>query len=162
MELLLVVLGAVVGALATGGVGAWDAWRQRQERRRVAARVILGDLFVLEAALQVILQAHRWPDRLDLHAMVDTWREVRTAFASGVKAWEWALVDGVFSNLHRTALMVRWGEKCSQADEDVVAELLGRIAPARDVVLKHSTSGQERDEVMKQPGSKARAGSSSG
>jgi hypothetical protein len=162
MELLLVVLGAIVGALATGGVGAWDAWRQRQERRRVAARVILGDLFVLEAALEVILRSHRWPDRLDLQAMVDTWRDVREAFALGVKAWEWALVDGVFSNLHRTALMVRLGEPCSHGDKDVLAELSGRIPRARDVVMEHSTFGRERDEVMKQLSSKGRAASSSG
>ncbi len=148
--LLLVVLGALVGALSTGGVAAWDAWRQRQERRRVAARVILGDLYVLGDGLKVIMKVGRWPDRLDLQAMIDTWRGVREPFASGVAAWEWALVDGVFSNLHRVSLMVRLGEPFSDDDRDVLAELLGRIPRAQAVVLTHATSEHERDEMAKQ------------
>ena len=152
MEALLLVLGAMVGALATGGVSAWDAWRQRRARRRVAARVILGGLYVLEAILEVILDGHRWPDRLDLQVQLQEWREVRAAFAEGVEAWEWALVDGVFSNLHRTALMVRPGQPCTAEDEKVVAWLLAVIPRARGVVLEYAASESERNQLAKQLG----------
>jgi hypothetical protein len=149
-QLALIVLGAVVGALSTGGATAWDAWRQRRERRRVAARVVLGDLYVLEGALDVILEARRWPDRLDLQAMVETWRGVREAFASGVAAWEWAVVDGVFSNLHRVGLMVRLSEPCTERDQDVVRDLRDRIPRAREVVLGQATSERERGQLVEQ------------
>jgi hypothetical protein len=150
MDALLIVVGAIVGAVSTGGVSAFDAWRQRRVRRRVAARVILGDLYVLEASVEVILEAKRWPDRFDLSSPLDTWRDSREAFAEGVEAWEWALVDGVFSYLHRTAPMVRLGEPCSAQDEDVLAVLLKRIPKARDLVLEHATSKRERDRLVAQ------------
>src|SRR4051794_12429171 len=47
----LVVLGGVVGALATGGIQWLDALRQRRVTRRVAARLILGDMYVLDGAI---------------------------------------------------------------------------------------------------------------
>ena len=147
-EVALLVLGAVVGALSTGGVQAWDANRQRRDRRRVAARMILGDLYVLEAGIEVILEHSRWPDRFDTQAITDTWREAREAFAGGVEAWEWALVDGLFSNYARTALMIRHGEPTTSNDEDVLRTLLAAIPRARDVVLEHSTSEDERERLM--------------
>ena len=155
VEVLLVVLGAFVGAVATGGVTAWDAWRQRRVRRRVAARLILGDLYVVEAAVELTLEQHRWPDRLDLESPLQTWRDAREAFADGVKAWEWALVDGLFSDLHRTARMVRLGEPCTQSDEKVLTSFLDRVPRARGVVIEHSTSADERDQLMKQLGQRA-------
>jgi hypothetical protein len=66
MEIVLIVIGAVIGAAATGGVQAWDAWRTRRLRRMVAARVILGDLFVTEQMLELVLERKAWPDRVDL------------------------------------------------------------------------------------------------
>ncbi|MEA2494904.1 MAG: hypothetical protein QOJ29_2815 [Thermoleophilaceae bacterium] len=150
MEALLLVLGAVVGALATGGVAAWGSRRQRCERRRVAARVILGDLYVLKAGLEVILEAGRWPDGIDLQAMIETWRGMREALASGVAACEWALVHGVFSTLHRVWLMVRLSETLSQNDRDILAELLRRIPRAQDVVLTHATVEREREQLATQ------------
>jgi hypothetical protein len=68
MEVVLIVLGAFVGALSTGGVQAWDAWRQQRLRRKVAARIILGDLYVSEAMFELVLQHDRWPDRLDIQS----------------------------------------------------------------------------------------------
>jgi hypothetical protein len=116
----------------------------------VAARVILGDLYVLGDGLEVIMKIGRWPDRFDLQSMLDTWRGVREPFASAVDAWEWALVDGIFSNLHRLSLMVRLGESFSEDDHDVMADLLARIPRAQEVALTYATSERERDEIMTQ------------
>jgi hypothetical protein len=150
MEALLVVLGALVGALSTGGVAAWDSWRQRRERRRVAARVILGDLYALEAGLQEIVKVGRWPDRLDLQAMIETWRGVREPFASGVAACDWALVHGIFTNLHRLWVGRRLGEPFFGSDEAIVSELLDRLPRTQRVVLTHAAAERERDELAKQ------------
>lgn len=155
MEAVLIVLGAFVGALATGGVQTWDAWRERQLSRKVAARIILGDLYVAEAMFELVLQHDRWPDRLDFQAPITTWRESRRAFAGGVEAWEWAFVDGLFSNLHRTSLMIRAGEHCTPTDRDVLRSVLQAIAPARDVVLRHATTEAERERVITEIGAAA-------
>ncbi len=70
-------------------------------RRQVAARTIYGDLLVLDEAIGVVLGAGQWPDWFNRTAPVDTWREVRDAFVGEVEAWEWALVDGAYSNFAR-------------------------------------------------------------
>ena len=44
----LIVLGSVVGALATGGVATFGAWSRRKRETQVAARLIYGDLQVME------------------------------------------------------------------------------------------------------------------
>lgn len=150
-EFGLVILGAVVGAFATGGVAFWDAGRERRQRRRVAARLILGDLYVLEAGVEIILTNGRWPDRsFDLQAVLETWRENRGAFAGGVKAWEWALVDGLFSNIHRTAPMVDAGQPTTLNDRSVLESLQQMIPRARDIVLQHAASQKELDDLVEQ------------
>lgn len=151
MEIVLIVIGAVIGAASTGGVQAWDAWRQRRLRRTVAARVILGDLYIVEAMLDAILKRRAWPDRLDLDPPLETWRQFRADFAAGVMAWEWAVVDSFFSSLHRTSLMVRVGEPCTQGDLAVATELLESARTARQSVVPHAVpSEKERRRVMEQ------------
>jgi hypothetical protein len=149
MEVVLVVLGAVIGAAATGGVQAWDASRIRRIQRMVAARVILGDLYITEAMLELVLKYEAWPDRLDLDAPINTWRQFRADFAAGVKAWEWARVDSFYSSLHRTGLMIRRGEPCTDGDLAVARELLDTAQSARKVVAPHAVpSEKERAEVI--------------
>jgi len=151
MEVVLIVLGAVIGAAATGGVQTWDAWRTRRLHRMVAARVIQGDLYITEAMLEIVLRSKRWPDRLDLDPPISTWRQYRADFAAGVKAWEWAKVDSFYSSLHRTSLMVRIGEPCSEGDLAVAAELLEAARAARQVVTPHAVpTERERREVLRQ------------
>lgn len=151
MEIGLIVLGAVIGAAATGGVQSWDAWRTRRLHRMVAARVIQGDLYISEAMLEIVLESKRWPDRLDLDSPRSTWRQHRADFAAGVKAWEWAKVDSFYSSLNRTSLMVRIGEPCTEGDLVVAGQLLGAAKVARQVVTPHAVpTERERREVVKQ------------
>lgn len=151
MDVILIVLGAVIGAAATGGVQSWAAWRTSRLRRMVAARVIQGDLYIAEAMLEMVLKFQRWPDRLDLDPPISTWRQYRADFAASVKAWEWAKVDSFYSSLHRTSLMVSRGEQCTDGDLAVAAELLEAARAARQVVTPHAVpTDRERREVLAQ------------
>jgi hypothetical protein len=151
MEVVLVVAGAIVGAAAAGGVQAWDAWKRRRLQRMVAARVVLGDLYITEAMLEIVLKHGAWPDRLDLGPPISTWLEFRADFAIGVKAWEWALVDSFYSSLHRTSLMVRVGEPCTSGDLAVATELLENAVAARKVAAPHAVPNErERRQVVEQ------------
>jgi hypothetical protein len=151
MEVVLIVIGAVIGAAATGGVTAWDARRERRLRRTIAARVVLGDLFITEAMLEIVLKYQAWPDRVDLAPAIATWREFRSDFAAGVEAWEWALVDSFYSSLHRTSLMVRTGESCTPGDLSVVSGLLHSVQAARKIVTPHAVPRErERRGVIEQ------------
>lgn len=151
MEIVLIVIGAVIGAAATGGVQTWDAWCNRRLRRLVAARVVLGDLYITKAMLEIVLKHKTWPDRLDLDPPISTWRAFRADFAAGVKAWEWAKVDSFYSSLHRTSLMVRTGQPCTEGDLAVAAQLLEMAKEARKVVTPHAVpTERERREVVEQ------------
>lgn len=151
MEIFLIVLGALIGAAATGGVQAWDAWRSRRLRRMVAARLVQGDLYITEAMLEIVLESRYWPDRLELDPPISTWRQFRADFAAGVKAWEWALVDSFYSSLHRTSLMVRRGQMCTGGDLTVARQLLDSAKAARKVVTPHAVPKErERRQVIEQ------------
>ena len=149
-EVGLVLIGIIGGAVATGGVTLFTSWRERQNSRTVAARLILGDLYVLEAMAELVLKYERWPDRLDLESPLQTWREARGAFAGDVEAWEWALVDSVFSNLHRNSLMVQLGESVSDRALAVMARFSNSIPPAREVVLKRASTEKERAKMVEE------------
>jgi hypothetical protein len=153
-DVLLALLAALFGAIAAGGIDTVVSWRQRTLQRKVAARLILGDLYVLEAAIDVVLERRQWPDpgRFDFGAPVQTWRENREAFAAAVKAWEWAVVDGVYSNLARTAPMARPGERINETDAGVLASLKDAVVKARDVVVSHATTEAERREITQRLG----------
>lgn len=82
--------------------------------------------------------------------LFDTWREFRAAFAAEVEAWEWALVDGIFSNLHRMGLMVRAGEPLDEGDVKVATSVLDAVPRAREVVIQHATTEKEREDVIEE------------
>lgn len=136
----LLLLGAAVG----GAAAAVETWRDRQVRRRVAARLILGDMYVVEAALDLVSKKTRWVDRpQSLTAASETWRAQREAFAAGTNAAEWAIVDGWFNNLARTLPMVRPGQPATTDDVDVVKDVLAGVERARAIVLERSASSRE-------------------
>jgi hypothetical protein len=114
--------------------------------------VILGDLYVTDEMVRVVLKVGRWPDRADLDAPLTTWRESREDFAAQVDAVEWAIVDSAFSNLHRTSLMVRLGEPLDENDQRALEEFQPMIPRAREVALRHATSRDERDRVVAELG----------
>lgn len=151
-EFALVVLGAIVGALATGGISAWELRSQRQTGVRVAARLILGDLYVMEGLVETVLKNKAWPDRLDARALVErmtqTWMDRRAAFARGVEAWEWALVDGLYSNLERTVREHQPGETCTRSDLTTLEGIQAAIPDARQRVLERAATEQEREQLV--------------
>lgn len=152
-EVVVALMGVAAGALANGGVDTWASWRDRVRRREVAARTIYGDLLVLDEGIRVVLEAGRWPDWFNWTAPVGTWREVREAFVGEIEAWQWALVDGVYSNLARVAPRAQPGEALTQADRDVLEPLKRSAAQAHGIVLAHCAPGRElkrmAEEVQK-------------
>ena len=84
--------------------------------------------------------------------MAANWHDQRTAFVGGVKAWEWVLVDGVYSNLRRTIPEHEPGADTSDSDVASVKALAKTIPRAQDVVLLRAASKRERDELVAQVG----------
>ena len=150
----LIVLGSIVGALATGGVTAFGVRSRRKRETQVAARLIYGDLLVMEGLCETILETGHWPDRLDTseiaRGMTVTWHEQRAAFVGGVPAWEWALVDGVYSTLVRTIPEHEPGQTCTDSDIASLKALQERIPRARHLVLERASSEKERNQLIAQ------------
>jgi hypothetical protein len=149
-EILVALIGVAAGALANGAVETWAAWRDRGRRREVAARTIYGDLLVLDEAINVVLESGRWPDWFDWIAPVATWRNVRDAFVGEVKAWEWALVDGVYSNLARVAPRVDPGQVLTPSDVAVLEPLQRSAVQAHEIVLTQSAPERELKHMAKE------------
>jgi hypothetical protein len=114
----LLLLGVIFGALAAGGVEiglkVWD----RQTRRRVAARSILGDIAVAEAAFGLLLERKQW-FRHDFDPALATWDRVRGDFSTAVSIADWAQVDAFYRNLARSAALARPHESATDGDLSV-------------------------------------------
>ena len=81
----LVVFGAIVGALSTGGASLYAERRDRRLKRKVAARLILGDLYLAEGGADEVLRVGHWAN-IEWGDPVETWRESREPFAASVDA----------------------------------------------------------------------------
>jgi hypothetical protein len=147
-DVLLVSIGALLGALGTGavrvGLEIWD----RRIRRRVASRSILGDITVAEAAFKLLIERREW-FRHDFGPALATWERVRGDFAGSVSVADWAEVDGFYSNLFRTAAMARPDEPATENDIKVAESLIEYAAKAWKVAIGHiGARKSEEDEVV--------------
>lgn len=148
----------LLGGLVTGGgallVARLETKRATQTEIKVAARVILGDLYVMEGACEVLLSTKIWPDRMDLNAsftqMLESWAAERAAFARGARAAEWARVDGVYSNGSRTFRRADPGEQCSPNDLASLEALEQMLPRAKEIVLLRAADEKERDALVEE------------
>lgn len=146
-QIALIVLGAVVGALSTGGVSFYAQWRDRRLSRKVAARLILGDLYLAQGGADTVLGVGHWAN-IEWGDPIETWRESREAFAASVEAWEWTVVDNAFRILGRVGARAlrekdqRSGTLSSAAKRELqfLSEQAGK---AREIVLPHTGSEKE-------------------
>jgi hypothetical protein len=147
-DVLLVSIGALLGAFATGavrvGLEIWD----RRTRRRIAARSVLGDIAVAEAAFKLLIERREW-FRHDFGPALATWEKVRGDFAGSVSVADWAEVDSFYSNLFRTAAMARPHESARENDINAAEALIEYAEKAWKVAIGHvGGSKAERDEVV--------------
>ena len=145
----LIVLGAVLGAGATGGVQALIAARQRRLDRQVAARAILGDLYRTEGLLLGVLDYGQWPVAFDSQRPLETWKEFRGSFAAAVTGTDWLAVDEVFGVLHQITLAATLGNESVQPAEPLVRGLLDQLEKAQNIAARHAaTSEKEQREIV--------------
>jgi hypothetical protein len=144
----LVVLGAVIGAAATGGIQAWTGARQRRRERKVAARAILGDLFLTEGFLRGVLNYGQWPVAFDGDRPLVTWKEFRGPFAAAVSGAEWAQVDRVFGLLHQITLAVSVGDASVEPARPLIADLLIKLEAAQNIVARHAADSEDQQRQI--------------
>src|SRR6185295_11080969 len=129
-DVILVLIGAIVA-----GVGRilWDQVDKKQ-KQRVAARVILGDIAVSEEVFKLLIEREEWSPLTEFGPTLEAWREYRADFAGMTTAIEWAQVGAFYSNLERSARMVRPGQSCAEADLRVAASMVKYAEVAYAVV----------------------------
>ncbi|HEY4809626.1 MAG TPA: hypothetical protein VIH71_01085 [Solirubrobacteraceae bacterium] len=154
MTFVLVVFGAIVGALSTGGASWYAELRDRRLKRKVAARLILGDLYLAEGGADEVLRVGSWAN-IEWGDPIETWRESREPFAASVDAWEWTAVDNAFRILGRIgARAVREKDRnhghLSTAARRELGFLSEQAGKARAIVLPHVGSEKERVRLTKE------------
>jgi hypothetical protein len=85
-EAIFGLIGVVVGALATGGVEYWMAWRRERAELKQAKRLVAEELESLKGQLSTILRENRTPDALppdvqERFLPTSTWLEYRAILA---------------------------------------------------------------------------------
>ncbi len=144
---------ALLGALAAGLIQVLLALWERSTRSRVAARVVLGDIYVAEKAFELVIERKEWWTRSpDFDRAAATWAEHRADFAAVVSTADWADVDAFYNNLGRSAALWRPGEPATPADLRVAREQVEYAKAAQVVAARHVTKrfrgNQERSEVI--------------
>jgi hypothetical protein len=140
--------GIVVGALMSGAVQLGVEALAEKKRRRVASRMIQGDIYVAEAVFELMLDKKRWPP-FDFDPALRTWAEHRATFAESVTIADWADVDAFYSNLTRTAAMARPGESVTNGDLVLARAQIKYAKGAGEVATKYvAKSEKEQQEVI--------------
>ena len=150
----LVVFGAIVGALSTGGASMFAELRDRRLERKVAARLILGDLYLAEGGADEVLRVGCWAN-IEWGDPIETWRESREPFAASVDACEWTAVDNAFRILGRVGTRaVREKDlhnghlgSAARRELEFLSEQVGK---ARAIVLPHVGSEKERAKLTQE------------
>jgi hypothetical protein len=137
------VLAALLGAILAGGFNVLLKLGDRVTDRRTAARLLLGDLYVLQHAFEAPLKLGKWPDREFIPAWLTIWRENRKALTRGTTLFEFAVVDAVYGLLGRMTLIARAGQPMRDGDKKIIVELLGKAPDARRVLLDHARNLRE-------------------
>jgi hypothetical protein len=139
----LVILGAVIGAAATGGIQTWIASRQRRLDRKIAARAILGDLFMTEGLIRGVLEHQQWPMAFDGARPLETWKEFRRPFATAVCGDEWVEVDRIFSRLHQVVLASTLGEASAEPARPLLTDLLAALPRAQEIAAQFAADSAD-------------------
>jgi hypothetical protein len=92
-EALIGLGGVVLGASATAGITWWVQRDNRREKRRIAARLMLGEASAFRAQLREARQAHHVLSDAGVRArrLLDAWRE-RPAELSALPIETWHMV----------------------------------------------------------------------
>ena len=135
---------ALLGALAAGGVQAALAVWDHRTRRKVAARAFVGDITIARTAFELLVERRVW-FRHDFCPALATWAEYRGDFIGSVSLGDWAEVDAFYSDLARSAAMVRPGQAATDRDVAVAEAHIEHARRARAVVMEH-IGGDEAEQ----------------
>lgn len=131
-----------------------QTWHKARDRRlavRVAARLILGDLYIAEHAAGRITEGGQWPDRnMPTFAReLDVWRENRQALAAAMDATDWTFVAAAYQDLVDLPEVAEGAP--ARTHKSRVQRAVGkRLGDAAEVAAKHAALRRERDRVVRE------------
>ncbi len=130
----------------------WHKARDRKLAARVAARLILGDLYLAEHTVGRIVEGGRWPDQNmpTFERELEVWSANRHAFAAAVDATDWTLVASAYHDLVDLPAVADAGRQLTPDELRVLAAVRKRLDDAAEVAAKHAAPKRERDRVVKE------------
>jgi hypothetical protein len=146
LEVLIGLVGVMVGAGTTAGIAWWGRRDLRREQGRIAARLLLGEAVALSRQLHEARQEQRvLPDAGDrARRLLEAWRE-RPEDLSGLPIETWYFVTARVHELHVFAVEADdvSGREWS-THTDFVYEQLERLLAPVDSVLRRA-AGDSRE-----------------
>jgi hypothetical protein len=149
-DIALALAGTVFGATATGGTQVISAWHGRRDARRVAARLLLGDLYRAQADLELVLSEGRWQDSgaLDFDRLLATWAEHRVALAGSMDSVDWHDVANAIRRTSDAPRAVRLGQRLRPDETAGLSATVAALELAFGPLTKHSTSRRDRAALI--------------
>jgi hypothetical protein len=153
-QLLAALIGIVVGAGASGGVQAWLRWHDRRLAGRVAARLILGDLFLAETSVRQVIERRHWlgHDTDWCNRALAVWESQREAFAAAVSAADWTDVAIGYRDIADLRLIAAPSSPVEIPPQQLATLLrvAERVDRASDVTAAYIAPKRERQRILKE------------
>ena len=147
-ELVAGLIGVIAGGIVTGAVHVFQTYQDRRLKRRVAARLIYGELVMAGNALRRIAEKGVWPDKppdfLDARTI---WYAQREAFAAAVGAVDWDKIASTFEYLVQLPVRPRPGKRLTKDEKTKLKASAERASAAADIALVHATPRRELKSV---------------
>jgi hypothetical protein len=131
------IIGVGVGAIVTGGIQFFTAWRARKLEAQVAARLLAGELTYIHAFGKEALKRVGWPTQsMDRH--LRDWPEQRYRLAAALSAADWFTVAGAVSCVEQWIELRDAGVARRDAPLQFMVDDLNRIRNAIQVLVAAS------------------------
>jgi hypothetical protein len=154
-DVIVALAGVVAGALANGGIQTVQYAQDRKRAAKVAARLILGDLYIAEHGAANMIKHGYWPPMgLDFDRELGTWNANREAFAAATDATDWTTVAVAYQDLEDLPAVATPGQPFTTREKTMLDAVRQRLAAAGEVAAKHAAPKRERSRVVKELGTR--------
>jgi hypothetical protein len=145
-EIVAGLIGVIAGGLVTGAIQLFQAWQDRRLATKIAARLILIDLYEAANYVETALKGGRWAHHPDtFERPVADWRAQREAFAATAAVGDWVVVSAAFTVIADIGERIKPGEELSADDRKWLRHATAPIQIAADIAEARTGELENRD-----------------
>jgi hypothetical protein len=145
--LLAALVGGFAGALVTGGLSTWYEHLRNRRVLRAAARLVAGELRMIESRLHVTAASGTWRELRRRPLGHEEWDEHRGSFAAQLGREAWADLEAAYRlvySVNAACQPDRESERLTEVDRELLESAAQATASAAALLEAESLAGGDR------------------